>query len=52
MRWLLAPFQLVWRVTHRILEERLTQTAAALSFATLGGALIVAELPGAARKER
>jgi membrane protein len=37
MRWLLAPFRLVIRVVHRFRTERLAQTAAALSFATLLG---------------
>ena len=37
MRWLLAPFILVVRVVRRLLTERLAQTAAALSFATLLG---------------
>lgn len=37
MRWLLAPFRLVFRVVVRFQTERLAQTAAALSFATLIG---------------
>lgn len=37
MRWLLAPFRLVFRVVLRFSSERLAQTAAALSFATLLG---------------
>jgi membrane protein len=37
MRWLLAPFRLVIRVARRLLTERLAQTTAALSFATLLG---------------
>lgn len=35
MRWLLAPLRLVVRVVSRFRAERLAQTAAALSFATL-----------------
>lgn len=37
MRWLFAPFRLVFRVASRFRTERLAQTAAALSFATLLG---------------
>ncbi|MDO8933624.1 MAG: YihY family inner membrane protein [Rhodocyclaceae bacterium] len=37
MRWLLAPFRLVLSVVRRFRSERLAQTAAALSFATLLG---------------
>ena len=37
MRWLLAPFRLVFRVVRRFQTERLAQTVAALSFATLLG---------------
>lgn len=37
MRWLLAPFRLIPRVAVRFQSERLAQTAAALSFATLIG---------------
>ena len=37
MRWLFAPFRLVFRVVGRFRSERLAQTAAALSFATLLG---------------
>jgi membrane protein len=37
MRWLLAPFRLVVRVIGRFRSERLAQTVAALSFATLLG---------------
>lgn len=37
MRWLLAPFRLILRVSTRFLAEHLTLTAAALSFATLLG---------------
>jgi membrane protein len=37
MRWLFAPFRLVFRVVDRFRGERLAQTAAALSFATLLG---------------
>lgn len=37
MRWLFAPFRLVFRVQRRFQAERLAQTAAALSFATLLG---------------
>ena len=37
MRWLLAPFRLVFSVVSRFRAERLAQTAAALSFATLLG---------------
>lgn len=37
MRWLLAPFRLVSRVAIRFRTERLAQTVAALSFATLIG---------------
>lgn len=35
MHWLLAPFRLIHRVAARFGSERLAQTAAALSFATL-----------------
>lgn len=37
MHWLLTPFRLIASVARRFLTERLTQTAAALSFATLLG---------------
>ncbi len=37
MRWLLAPFRLIFCVTSRLLEERFTLTAAALSFNSLLG---------------
>jgi len=37
MNWLLAPFRLIARVMRRFQSERLAQTAAALSFATLLG---------------
>jgi len=37
MRWLFAPFRLAYRVVGRFRSERLAQTAAALSFATLLG---------------
>ncbi|OHC69683.1 MAG: hypothetical protein A2045_10865 [Rhodocyclales bacterium GWA2_65_20] len=37
MRWLLAPFRLVVRIVRRFRAERLAQTVAALSFATLLG---------------
>lgn len=37
MRWLLAPFRLVIRIVRRFRAERLAQTVAALSFATLLG---------------
>jgi len=37
MRWLLAPFVLVARVVGRLRAERMAQTVAALSFATLLG---------------
>ena len=37
MRRLLVPFLLTFRVVRRFLGERLTQTAAALSFSTLLG---------------
>jgi membrane protein len=37
MHWILAPFRLVGRVARRFSSERLAQTAAALSFATLLG---------------
>lgn len=37
MHWLLAPFLLIARVVRRFSDERCTQTAAALSFATLLG---------------
>ena len=35
MHWLLAPFRLIFRVSRRFLEERLTLIVAALSFDTL-----------------
>lgn len=37
MHWLSAPFRLIFNVTRRFLGERLTLTAAALSFDTLLG---------------
>ncbi len=37
MRWLFAPFRLVFRVVRRFHAERLAQTTAALCFATLLG---------------
>lgn len=37
MRWLFAPFRLILRAAVRFRTERLAQTAAALSFATLIG---------------
>lgn len=37
MRWLFLPFRLIFRVVGRFRSERLAQTAAALSFATLLG---------------
>jgi membrane protein len=37
MRWLFAPFRLVFRVVRRFHTERLAQTASALCFATLLG---------------
>lgn len=53
LRWILAPFRLVFRVVRRFNAERCGQTAAALSFATLLGlvpmiavaAAIISSLP-------